>query len=262
MKENKPLIFITNDDSVHAKGIDALIEIMRPFGDLIVVAPTEPQSCMSNAVTLKQPLRAFKVREEEGLVVYSCNGTPVDCVKVGMGELAPRRPDLLVSGINHGANSSINSVYSGTVAAAAEAIFYNIPSIAFSLCNYSLQADFSATVPFARAIVEQVFKTGIPEDVCLNVNFPNLPLEKIKGMRLVRQNKGAWAETLERRIDPYGFPYYWLNGDYVNHEPEADDTDEGVLAQGYVSIVPLHFDFTAHNALKQMEGDWNNLTVK
>lgn len=260
-KKNKPLIFVTNDDGVYAKGLEALIEMVRPFGDVLVVAPMVQQSCMSHAVTLKNPLRVQKMREEPGLTVYACWGTPVDCVKVGMGELIPRRPNLLVSGINHGANSSINVVYSGTVAAAAEGIFYNIPPIAFSLCNYSAHADFSACIPFGQAIVKQALEKGIPEGICLNVNIPDVSLNEMKGIRICHQNRGAWAEVTERRIDPHGFDYFWLNGEYVNHEPEATDTDEAALANGYVSVVPIKFDYTAYEVLQHMKAEWSDFKV-
>ncbi|MDR1054764.1 MAG: 5'/3'-nucleotidase SurE [Prevotellaceae bacterium] len=258
MRNNKPLIFITNDDSIYAKGIEALIEMVRPIGDLFVVASTESQSCMSHAVTLKNPLRAHKMREEKGLVVYGCNGTPVDCVKLGLSELVTSRPSLLLSGINHGANSSINAVYSGTVAAAAEGIFYCVPSIAFSLCSHSSDADFSGSIAYGRKIVEQTLNKGLPENICLNVNFPKLPLERIEGIRLCRQNRGAWAESIERRIDPHNREYYWLDGGYVNHEPESTDTDEAALASGYISVVPLHFDYTAYEALNYMKTNWSD----
>ena len=250
---NKPLILISNDDGVNAPGLRALIEMVRPLGELFVVAPMEPQSGMSHALTVKVPLRIDKIRESENMTVYSCSGTPSDCVKLALCRLVPRTPDLLVSGVNHGSNSSISVVYSGTMAAAAEGALYHIPSVGFSLCDYSRDADFSAVVAIGKSIVETVLESGLPDGIALNVNFPALPFEEIKGVKVCRQNKGAWNEDFDMRTDPHGGDYYWLSGYYVNEEPEADDTDEAVLGEGYVSIVPIHFDLTAYRFMDEMK---------
>lgn len=250
---NKPLILISNDDSVDAPGLHALIEMMKDFGNLLVVAPSQPQSGMSHALTSNQPLRLKKIKESEGLTIYSCNGTPADCVKIAMNFLIKQKPDLIVSGINHGSNSSISIIYSGTMAAAAEGALYHIPAIGFSLCNHALDADFSACIQIGKTIVKKVMENGLAEGIALNINFPDLPLEKIKGIRVCRQNKGYWNEQFDSRLDPQGSEYFWLAGYYVNEEPESKDTDEAYLEDGYVSIVPSQFDFTAYNQIQDLK---------
>ncbi|MDR2563678.1 MAG: 5'/3'-nucleotidase SurE [Prevotellaceae bacterium] len=250
---NKPLIFISNDDGVNAPGLQALIEMVRPLGELFVMAPMEPQSGMSHAITVKTPLRVHKIREEKGLTIYSCNGTPADCVKLALCRFVSRTPDLLVSGVNHGSNSSVSVVYSGTMAAAAEGALYHIPALGFSLCDYSREANFSAVVSIGKPIVEMALEKGLPEGIALNINFPALSLEEIKGVKVCRQNKGTWNEEFDQRTDPNGFDYYWLSGYYVNEEPEANDTDEAALDEGYVSIVPVHFDLTAYHFMQEIK---------
>ena len=246
---NKPLILISNDDGVNAPGLRALIEMVRPLGDLFVVAPMEPQSGMSHAITVKTPLRLKLISETDGLTVYSCN----DCVKLAVCRLLPRKPDMLVSGINHGSNSSVSVVYSGTMAAAAEGSLYHIPSIGFSLCDYSHDADFSAAVAIGKSVAEMALEKGLPNNIALNVNFPALPLDEIKGIKVCRQNKGAWKEEFDLRTDPQGGDYYWLSGYYVNGEPGATDTDEAALHEGYASIVPINFDLTAYHFMDEMK---------
>jgi len=257
-----PLIFITNDDGVQAPGIQALIEMVKPYGRVLVVAPEVGNSGMSHAITINVPLRLKKLREEKNLQVYSCNGTPTDCVKLGMSELChDKRPDLLVSGIIHGSNSSISIVYSGTMAATIEGCLFGVPSVGFSLLDYSFNADFSAAVKFGRLIVEKVLNEGLSQGVCLNVNFPVLSEDKIKGMRVCRQNKGSWREEFEKRIDPRGAEYFWLTGYFHNEEPEAVDTDEWALTNGYISIVPIKIDFTDYKELANMK-TWENIFIR
>lgn len=256
--KRQPLIFVSNDDSINASGLASLIEMMQPLGRLLVVVPSRPQSGMSHAMTTTMPLRVIKLKESADLTIYTCNGTPADCVKLGMNTLLPFKPDLLVSGINHGSNSSISVVYSGTMAAAAEGVFYRVPSIGFSLCNYAHDADFSATIPYGRTIARQILEQGLPEGIALNVNFPDLALERIQGIKVCRQNKGTWREKFDLRTDPHGEEYYWLSGSYENHEPEAGDTDEAALAAGYISVVPTHFDLTAHHFIENLKVSFEN----
>lgn len=253
----KPLILVTNDDGVKAPGIAALVEMVRPLGRVVVVAPEEGNSGMSHAITIKTPLRLRKIKEEEDLVIYSCNGTPADCVKLAMSEVVKDRPAMLVSGINHGSNSAVSIVYSGTMAAAMEGCLYGIPSIGFSLLDYSYDADFSTAIVHGRPIAQKVLSEGLSQWVCLNVNFPVIPSDKIKGIKVCRQSAGSWREEFEKRVDPRGQEYFWLTGSFHNVEPEATDTDEWALANGYISIVPIKADFTNFKEMvriKEWEG--------
>jgi len=252
----KPLILITNDDGVEAKGLQALIDSIRPFGVVVVVAPADAQSGMSHAITVKVPLRITKIREEEDLTVYKCHGTPVDCVKMALNHLLPRKPDLLVSGINHGSNSAASLFYSGTMGAALEGCINEITSIGYSLLNLDHDADFSTSKYFVDIITRSVLKNGLPKTVCLNVNIPDIPKDQIAGIKVCRQNKGFWREEFDQRIDPAGKHYFWLTGVFNNTEPEATDTDEWALNNNYVSIVPLQTDLTCHDTLKVIN-TWN-----
>ncbi len=257
----KPLILVTNDDGVKAPGIAALVEMVRPLGRVVVVAPDEGNSGMSHAITIKTPLRLKKIQEEEGLVIYSCNGTPADCVKLAMSEVVKEKPALLVSGINHGSNSAVSVVYSGTMAAAMEGCLYGIPSVGFSLLDYSYEADFSTSVIHGRPIAAKVLAEGLSKGVCLNVNFPVLTSEKIKGIKVCRQSTGSWREEFEKRIDPRGQEYFWLTGSFHNTEPEATDTDEWALSNGYISIVPIKADFTNFKELERIK-EWEGQLTK
>jgi 5'-nucleotidase len=249
------LILVTNDDGIHAGGIKALIEAVQPFGKLVVIAPQEGQSGMSHAITVKVPLRIESLEDGPRRKVYSCNGTPVDCIKLALDQLLDRAPDLIVSGINHGANSSTAVVYSGTMAAAIEGCLNQIPSIGFSLLDFSRNADFSKAVTFIPDIVGRVLKNGIPTWTCLNVNIPMNGPDPIKGIRVVRQTKGMWKEEFDKRRDPAARDYFWLTGEFKNMEPEATDTDEWALTNGYVSIVPVRIDFTDYESIAKMK-DW------
>ena len=255
--QQKPFIFITNDDGYNAKGLNALIEAVRPMARILVVAPETSQSGMSHAITMGNPLFLRKVREEEGLEVYACSGTPVDCVKMAFDSVMTETPMLALSGINHGSNSAVSVIYSGTMGAAMEAGLYNIPSIGFSLLDHDYDADFTGAVKYALQIIERVMsEEDLPLPMCLNVNIPNLPADEIKGIRMCRQNKGYWREEFERRQDPRGRDYYWLTGVFLNQEEHATDTDECALCDGYVSIVPLQIDLTNYEQLNQMDR-WN-----
>jgi 5'-nucleotidase len=249
-----PTILITNDDSLTAKGIKALIEYMRPLGDVVVVGPDGPRSGMSSAITVSLPTRLHKVHEEEGLKVYRCSGTPVDCVKLALNVLfKERHPDLLVTGINHGTNSSISVVYSGTMGAAIEGCINGVPSIGFSLCDNHPDADFEKVQKYVFSIAKNVLDKGLPNGICLNVNMPeNAP----KGVLICRQASGLWTEEFVRNLDPNGKPYFWLTGNFTNHEPEASDTDEWALANDYIAVVPTKIDMTAYELIEELQS-WN-----
>ncbi len=255
MKKNR-LFLVTNDDGIHARGLEALVEVVRPFGDVFVIAPEEGQSGMSHAITVKYPIRIRKVQEEKGLVKYSSNGTPVDCVKLALNKLLDGPPDMILSGINHGSNSSSSVIYSGTMAAAIEGCLNGIPSIGFSLLDYSPDANFSSIVKYAKKVMDRAIEKGIPRDTCLNVNFPVNTYHKIKGIRVCRQNKGVWKEEFDHRTDPQNRDYYWLTGEFHNLEPDAPDTDEWALHNNYVSIVPVHIDLTSYRAMDQLR-EWD-----
>lgn len=249
---SKPLILITNDDSIVAPGIRALIEVMKEIGDVVVVAPDSPQSAMGHAITINNTLKLEKIKlDDSGIEEYSCSGTPVDCVKIGVNQILKRKPDLCVSGINHGSNSSINVIYSGTMSAAVEAGIEGIPAIGFSLLDYSWDADFEPIKNYVRKIALGVLEKGLPEGVILNVNFPKLNEAEIKGVKICRQAKAIWQEEFDKRTNPQGKDYYWLTGKFVNQD-KGTDTDEWALENGYISIVPVQFDLTAHHAIQRL----------
>ncbi|MDR0660080.1 MAG: 5'/3'-nucleotidase SurE [Prevotellaceae bacterium] len=256
---SKPLILVTNDDGVDARGLAALIEMVKPYGLLVVVAPERSQSGMSHALTFAQPLRLRRVSKTEDISIYACSGTPVDCVKLAMGHAVSDTPTLLVSGVNHGSNSSVSVLYSGTLGAAAEGSLYEIPSIGFSLLNTSRNADFSASIHYGRKIIEKVLEDSFHPRTYLNINIPKLSIEEIKGIKLCRQTDGTYREEYEKRVDPHGGEYYWLTGTYINNEPDATDTDEYFLEQGYVTVVPVHPDMTAYEELNRMKKTWGSL---
>ena len=238
----RPLILVTNDDGVHSKGIDSLIEMVRPYGDVVVVAPSQSNSGMSHAITVKNPLYLAKLHEENGLSIYKSNGTPVDCVKLAINQLLERKPDICISGINHGSNSSVSTHYSGTVGAAREGAINGLNSIAFSLLSYDADADFSHCVPVFLPVFKYVLNNGLPGGTFLNVNAPNI--QNISGAKVCRQAKGRWVEEFLEHEDPRKRKYYWLTGHFVNYEPDAEDTDEYVLNHGFVSVVPVQIDTT------------------
>ncbi|MBR9756750.1 MAG: 5'/3'-nucleotidase SurE [Algicola sp.] len=255
----KPLILVTNDDGITAPGIRALIEVMKTLGDVVVVAPDSPQSGMGHAITVNSTLHLDRVTIDQGdQPEYSCSGTPADCVKLAVREIMDRQPDICVSGINHGANSSINVIYSGTMSAALEAGIEGIPAIGFSLCNYNYNANFEAAKHYAKQIVAKALAEGIPKDVVLNVNFPDVPQKDIKGIRICRQAKANWIEEFDKRQTPHGKDYYWLTGTFVNLD-NGQDTDEWALENNYISIVPVQFDLTAHHSIQTLNSwDFND----
>jgi 5'-nucleotidase len=253
---NKPVILVTNDDGISAPGIRALIAVMSEIGDVVVVAPDKPQSAMGHAITINNMLYLNKVSDKNAVVLeYNCSGTPVDCVKLAVNEILKQKPDLCVSGINHGSNSSINVIYSGTMSAAVEAGIEGIPAIGFSLLDYDWDADFEQIKPFIKKIALEVLEKGMPKDIVLNVNFPKLKEKDIKGIKICRQAKAIWAEKFDKRTTPYGKDYYWLTGEFVNQD-KGEDTDEWALAKGYISVVPVQFDLTAHHTIQELN-TWN-----
>ena len=256
----KKLILISNDDGIEAKGLRQLIEVGREYGEVLVVAPNEQMSGMSHAITIKTPLRARLVRKEKGLKIYSCQGTPVDCIKLALNQLTGNKPDLVLSGINHGSNSAASVVYSGTMAAAMEGCINLIPSAGFSLLDYNADADFEAAGRITSKIIWNIINYGLPEGVCLNVNIPAGKFNELKGLKICRQTRGYWKEEFVKRTDPYKGEYYWLTGSYFNQEVEAQDTDEFALARNYVSIVPIRVDFTSQRGMTYLRS-WDLNTI-
>ena len=258
MKEKKPLILVSNDDGITAPGIALLVEIMREFGRVVVVAPDGPQSGMGHAITIGNTIRLDRSRafDHEGVEAYECSGTPADCVKLAKSHvLLNEKPDLVVSGINHGSNSSISVLYSGTMSAAIEAAIEGMPAIGFSLCDYGHDADFSHVGDFVRKIAQQVLQTGLPTGTTLNVNFPPKSDEPLKGIKICRQARAKWTEEFARRDDPRGRQYFWLTGNFVNLD-KGEDHDVWALAHNYVSVVPCTFDLTAHHTIGRLNEEW------
>lgn len=255
MENKKPLILITNDDGYQAKGIEALIDSVKDLGDIIVVAPDGPRSGMSSAITSLQPLRVYLISESQNIKVYATTGTPVDCVKLGISELAERRPDIVISGVNHGSNAAVAVLYSGTMGAAIEGAVFKIPSIGFSLLDHSHNADFTYSKKYIHSITKQVLEDGLPSGTCLNVNIPKG--DDIKGIRVCRQTSGQWVNEFMQSKDGADKDIYWLTGNFENDEPSDEMTDEWALANRYVSVVPVKVDMTNHDliaSIKSWEG--------
>ncbi|MGM9828180.1 MAG: 5'/3'-nucleotidase SurE [Muribaculaceae bacterium] len=246
----KPLILITNDDSIEAPGLHKLVKIASEFGDVIGVAPREPQSGMSSAISVSRALRIHEVPDYSGARMFTVSGTPVDCVKLALNAIVPRRPTLILSGINHGSNTGNAITYSGTMGAVLEGCMNGIASVGFSLCHHSVKADFDLSAPFVRQIIADVLKDGLPNYTALNVNIP-ARVEPL-GIRACRAARGHWSEEFARYTDPMGLPFYWLCGRFINEEPEATDTDEYWIGQGYISLVPVTPEQTDSNFLKQL----------
>ena len=252
MSEQQPTILVVNDDGITAPGIKVLIETMQQLGRVVVVAPDSPQSGMGHAITIGKPLRLDAVDLYPGVEMYKCSGTPVDCVKLAVNRVFKgNKPDLCVSGINHGLNHSINVLYSGTMSAAVEGAIEGIPAIGFSLDDYTEQANFAPTAPFIKKIAQQVLENGLPQGTLLNVNFPKT--NDLKGIKICRQAQGKWAEKFDERMDPYKRPYYWLTGEF-QLDDQGEDTDVWALEHNYVSVVPVQFDMTAHHAISLLNG--------
>lgn len=252
----KPLILVTNDDGINAPGLKALTEVMNEIGEVVVVAPDRPQSGMSHAITINSPLHINEIKNNNSTnKVFTCSGTPADCVKLGVNEILTVKPDLCVSGINHGSNSSINVVYSGTMSAAIEAGIQGLPAIGFSLLNLKWNANFDNIKEHIKIITLNTIKIGLPKKVVLNVNFPNVSYEEIKGIKICRQANTYWIEKFDKRKNPLGRNYFWLTGEFVNND-KRNDTDEWALSNNYVSIVPTQFDFTSEIGIKKLN-NWN-----
>ncbi|MFO7935129.1 MAG: 5'/3'-nucleotidase SurE [Bacteroidales bacterium] len=255
ISNNRPLILVTNDDGYDAKGFRELIKVAGEFGDVAAISAQIPMSGMSHAITIKVPLRVRLMEDKEGLKKYLTTGTPVDGVKLAFHSLLGRRPDLLLSGINHGSNSSASILYSGTMAAAMEGAVNHIPSIGFSLIDFDPDADFTASSGVARKLIGMVLEKGLPDGICLNVNIPSIPDREIRGIKFCSQANGYWKEEFQRRTDPNGQDYYWLTGYFQNREPKGGGTgtDEWALANKYVAVVPINTDMTAYPVLKKMK---------
>jgi len=251
-KENDMRILVCNDDGITAPGIKALVEVANEFGEIHVVAPNFPRSATAHAITVNTFLTYNHTTFDGAAKAYSCSGTPADCIKLGLHEILDFKPDLILSGINHGANTSVNVLYSGTMGAALEGMLNQIPSIGFSVCDFSHNYDLSAS----KEIVRQILTKSVESKLnfgCLNVNIPALTIDKIKGIKLCRQSKGAWNEDFTERNMPFGKPYFWMEGEYVNHEKEATDTDMWAIENGYVSVVPTGWDLTNHQELNNLK---------
>ena len=254
---SKPLIFISNDDGITSKGIRILVRLMMEIGEVVVVAPDSPQSGMGHAITVGNTLRLDKTDIFEGIAAYECSGTPADCVKIAKHYvLKDRKPDIVVSGINHGSNTSISILYSGTMSAAIEGAMEGIPSIGFSVCDHNPEADISHLEQYIQSITHQVIKTGLPTGVALNVNFPPKRKEQLKGIKICRQTKARWQEEFDQRFDPYGRRYFWMAGNFENLDG-GEDNDEWAIANNYVSVVPCQYDLTAHHAIGILNADWD-----
>ena len=254
-RKEKPVILITNDDGVTSPGIRNLVEAVKDLGKVVVVAPDKPQSGMGHAITIGSPLRLSPVHIFENIEAWQCTGTPVDCVKLAVDKVLHRKPDLCLSGINHGANHSINVIYSGTMSAAVEAAIESIPSIGFSLLDYSIEADFAGSRKYVRIIVEKMLKTRLDKHTVLNVNIPPVAEELIRGIKVCRQAYAKYEEDFIERNDPHGRKYYWLTGEFVNFD-KGKDTDVWALEHNYVSVVPVQFDLTNYVLKTKLEKFW------
>jgi 5'-nucleotidase len=254
-KKDLPVILITNDDGVMAPGILNLVEAVKDLGKVVVVAPDRPQSGMGHAITIGLPLRLHPVSIFEGIEAWQCSGTPVDCVKLAVDKVLHRKPDICLSGINHGANHSINVIYSGTMSAAVEAAIESIPSAGFSLLDHSVEADFTGARKYARLVVQQMLNTKLDKHTVLNVNIPAVPLELIKGVRICKQAYAKYEEDFVERSDPNGKKYFWLTGEFVNFD-KGRDSDVWALEHNYVSVVPVQFDLTNYVLKTKLEKSW------
>lgn len=256
-KKEIPTILIVNDDGIHAPGIRALVDAVRGLGKIVVVAPDKPQSGMGHAITINHPLRLTPVKIFDDIEAWQCTGTPVDCVKLAVDKVLHKKPTICLSGINHGANHSINVIYSGTMSAAMEAAIEHIPSVGFSLLDYSLEADFSAAQKYVRIIAEKVLQDKLDKNLLLNVNIPAVPAIQIKGIKICRQANAKYVEEFMERNDPMHKKYYWLTGKFVNFD-KGKDTDVWALQNNYVSVVPVEFDFTNYVLKEKLEKKWKS----
>jgi 5'-nucleotidase len=256
----QPVILITNDDGITAPGIRSLVEAVKDLGKVIVVAPDSPQSGMGHAITIGKPLRldAVNIFDDLGVESYQSSGTPVDCVKLAHDVILHHKPDICLSGINHGSNASINVIYSGTMSAAMEAAVEGIPSAGFSLQDFNFDADFSVAKTVARAVTKRMLHQSLPEHILLNVNIPKVKDKAFKGIKICRQADAKWAENFDKRKDPRGRNYYWMTGKFINRD-RGQDTDIEALNNGYASIVPVRIDFTDELVKEWLEKKYPDL---
>lgn len=258
-KEERPIILVTNDDGITAPGIHSLVRAVKNLGDVVVVAPDKPQSGMGHAITIGVPLRLDKVKDFfDGAEAWQTNGTPVDCVKLAVDKILHKKPDICLSGINHGANHSINVIYSGTMSAAMEASIESIPSIGFSLLDYSIEADFTAAEFYVHKIVKSLLERKMQKHFLLNVNIPAVPLDVMNGIKVCKQAYAKYEEDFDERLDPHGRKYFWLTGEFKNFDT-GEDTDVWALEHNYVSVVPVQFDLTNYTLKKELEKTWDIL---
>lgn len=251
-------ILVTNDDGVKSRGIEILAQMMRPFGEVTVVAPFEPQSGMSAALTIGKPLRLTELKNGDNLKIFACSGTPADCVKMAMNQIYKESPpNLLVSGVNHGSNASIASLYSGTLGAAAEGTIYGIPSIGFSMASHDPLIDFEGVIHYGKLIIEKFIDNPPLQNTYLNVNFPPIPKDKIKGVKFSHQGRGQWIKEFEQRRDPYGFDYFWMTGEFYNLEPDNLLADHNLIKNNYISIVPHTIDTTHYSEVERLSKLWD-----
>ena len=252
LEKDDKLILLTNDDGLYAAGLKTLLEVMEEFGKVVLISTVESMSGMSQALTVKTPIRVKLLEENDRHRIYACSGTPTDSVKLAINQLLERAPDWVASGINHGANASVSVLYSGTMAAAIEGCLYGINSVGFSLNNFSPAADFSICKKYISIVMKKLASEPLPSGICLNVNIPSARKDEIKGIKICRQARGNWKEEFEKRKDPMGKTYYWLTGVFINHEPESTDTDEWALTNNFVSVVPVTVDMTAHSYIDKL----------
>ncbi len=245
-------ILVTNDDGIDSDGIYALVQAMRRLGDVVVVAPDRQQSAVGHALTVASPLRATKVHRDGSFYGWAINGTPADCVKLGVSTLLDHRPDMVVSGINHGSNTSVNAIYSGTVSAATEGTLMGIPSMAVSLATFDVTADMTLAAEVAYDVASRLFDLQLPSGTLLNVNVPPIPRENFKGLRVTRQGHSEWKDSYDVRIDPQGKPYYWLTGEFVTVR-EVEDADDLVVKDGWAAITPIHYELTNFAVLESLK---------
>lgn len=254
---SKPLILVTNDDGITSNGIKKLVDLMTRVGDVIVVAPNSPQSGMGHAITVGDTLRLTENRIFGDLPAYECSGTPADCVKLAKHHLLKdRKIDLVVSGINHGSNTSISVLYSGTMSAAIEAAIESTPAIGFSLCDYNPDGKMDHVDEYVLKVTRETLAKGIPKGIALNVNFPAHQSQKIKGIKICRQANARWEEDFDQRVDPHGRIYFWMIGNFVNHD-KGEDNDEWAIANNYISVVPCQYDLTGHHAISILNDEWD-----
>jgi 5'-nucleotidase len=247
-------ILVTNDDGIYSAGITALVEALKNIAEVTVVAPQEEQSAVGHGITMKHPLRIFKYRKNGTFFGYAVEGTPADCVKMGIRNIMGKSPDLVISGINNGSNTAINIIYSGTVSAAREAAIMDVPAIAISVTSHET-TDFSYAGKIAKMLAQKVNEHGLPNGTLLNVNVPNIPENEIAGILVTKQSKAKWDDIYEKRIDPYGRDYYWLTGKMVEIENELH-TDQVAIKNKFVSVTPIHFDLTDYETFEGMKS-WN-----